>query len=405
MSWPPYFSRQGAALIATVALLANNPIHAQPAQAVRPELAAPLSIARDLLQRQKWTEALAQLALADKAGAVKPDEVYLLERLRAAAATGAGDQRQVANSLSLALATGQAPVAEQPGLREALAAALYGLKDWPAATLAATEALKREPANTRVGLMLAQSRYLSQDFIGAASSLETLLLQQPAGVAPAQAQLELLAGSYNKLKNTRAYMGVLERLLTFYPSKNYWADLLANLENQPGFAPELAIDVLRLQFTVGAMTEASEFVDLAQKALKAGFPTEALKVLEAASAAKMLDSGPGSEAHRRLMAQVRQLAAADLNAAVQPAPSDPNQLFSAGYNRVLQNDNLGGIAQMEQAVRMPGLKRVQHAQLRLGEAALTANNKVRALEAFKRVDATDGAADLARLWVLHATRP
>lgn len=403
MSRLVFLARYGAALGVTVALLASSPVHAQAEQAVRPELAAPLGAARDLMARQKWAEALAQLALADKAGAARPYEVYLLERMRAAAATGAGDQRQAARSLELALASGQTPAAEQPGLREAVAAAYYGLKDWSGAAAVATKALEHDPANARLRLMLAQSQYLSQDFGGAVRSLE-ILLQQPTGIAPPKAQLELLAGSYNKLKNTRAYMGVLERLLAHYPSKDYWADLLAHLENQPGFAPELTIDLLRLQFAVGAMVEVSEYVDLAQKALKAGFPAEALRVLESAATTKVLDSGPEAEAHRRLLAQVRKLAAEDL-ADVQPVPGEPGRLFSAGYNRVLQNDSARGIAQMEQALSMPGLKQIQHAQLRLGEAAILAGNKARAMEAFRRVDAADGAADLARLWMLHAAHP
>lgn len=388
-----------ATLVVTVSLAS-----AQTGQAVRSELAAPIRAAQELLARQKWAEALVQLAQADKMGATQPSEVYLLERLRAGAAAGAGDHRQAAHSLALALASGQAPAADQPGLREALAVAHYQLKDWPAAASAASRALELDPGNTRLRLMLAQSQYLVQDFAGAARSLE-LALPQDASGAPPQAQLELLASCYLKLKNTRAYMGVLERLLAHHPKKDYWADLLAHLESQQGFARELAIDVLRLQFAVGAFSEASEYVDLAQQSLKAGFAAEALKVLETGVQAKLLGVGPQTPEHVRLLTQVRKLVQEDLASGAMPVlPGDPGHLFAAGYNRVLQGDRARGLEIMEQALQMPGLKREQDARLRLGQAWLLSGDKVRALEAFRRVDGRDGAGDLARLWALHAAR-
>lgn len=399
-----------AGLVLSAVLFASGAA-AQSEQAVRAEIAAPLRAAQELLGQKKYAEALGQLAQADKIGTNRPAEIHLLERLRAAAAAGAGDERQATRALEAALGTGEAPAAEQAGLLEALAGAHYRLKDWPAAAAAATRALSqaRPPATTRLRLMLAQSQYLAQDYAAAAASLE-IALQEQGGGPPPRAQLELLGSSYQKLKDTRAYMHVLERLLTHHPKKEYWADLLAHVESQPGFAREMLIDVLRLQFRAGAFSEAGEYADLAQQALKAGFPAEALSVLEAGVQAKVLGVGPQEAEHRRLLAQVRKLAQEDLAAGTAlPASIDAGRLFNAGYNRVLQGDPQAGLDLMARALQTPGLPRQRVARLRLGQAWLLAGDKARALAFFRAIENETangkdegGAAGLARLWALHA---
>lgn len=402
--------RYGAAgLVLAAALLAPN-VMAQSEQGVRAELAAPLRAAQDLLAQKKYAEALAQLAQADRVGASRPPETYVLERLRAAAAAGAGNEQQAARAIEAALATGQAPAGEQPGLLEALAGTYYRLKDWPAAAAAATRALAVAPANARLRLMLAQAQYLAQDYAGAAQSLETALQQQQGAGPPPQAQLELLGSSYQKLKNTQAYMRVLERLLAHHPKKEYWADLLAHVESQPGFARDMVIDVLRLQLRVDAFSEAGEYVDLAQQALKAGFAAEASRVLQAGVDAKLLGTGPQEGEHRGLIAQVRKLAQEDLAAKDPlPAPGDAGRLFNAGYNRVLQGETRSGLELMARALQTPGMPRTMLARLRLGQAWMLAGDKARALAAFRAVEkeaaqAKDdgGVGGLARLWALQA---
>jgi hypothetical protein len=57
---------------------------------------------------------------------------------------------------------------------------------------------------------------------------------------------------------------------------------------------------------------------------------------------------------------------------------------------------------MEQGVRKGGLKRPEDATLHLGVAYLWAGQKDKARQALKSVQGTDGAADLARLWVIHS---
>ena len=64
-----------------------------------------------------------------------------------------------------------------------------------------------------------------------------------------------------------------------------------------------------------------------------------------------------------------------------------------------------GLALMEQGIAKGGLRRPDEAKLHLGIAYLSAGQKAKAIQTFRDVGGTDGTADLARLWLIHAQRP
>ena len=59
---------------------------------------------------------------------------------------------------------------------------------------------------------------------------------------------------------------------------------------------------------------------------------------------------------------------------------------------------------MLQGTKGPGFTRPDHAKLQLGYAYHLAGQNAKALEMFKTVQGTDGAAALARLWVIRLGR-
>ncbi len=59
---------------------------------------------------------------------------------------------------------------------------------------------------------------------------------------------------------------------------------------------------------------------------------------------------------------------------------------------------------MEAAIAKGGLDHPDQAQLHLGVAYHVAGEKARAVQAFRAVKGSDGSADLARLWVMVASK-
>ncbi len=84
-------------------------------------------------------------------------------------------------------------------------------------------------------------------------------------------------------------------------------------------------------------------------------------------------------------------------------------MFNEGFNLVLNDKSAKGLAMMEQGLKTAGnsasgFRRPDHAKLQLGYAYHLAGQNAKALDTFKAVQGTDGAAALARLWILKLGR-
>jgi tetratricopeptide (TPR) repeat protein len=79
------------------------------AETVRAEIGNPLQAAQALMKQGKNKEALAKLREADSVSGKTPNESYLIERVRAAAASSAGDYETAAKSFEALIASGKLP--------------------------------------------------------------------------------------------------------------------------------------------------------------------------------------------------------------------------------------------------------------------------------------------------------
>ena len=148
---------------------------------------------------------------------------------------------------------------------------------------------------------------------------------------------------------------------------------------------------------------------MAQLAMKAGLPAEAKRIAERGFASGALGTGPDADAQRRLRDTATKQAAEDEKALVQDgknasAAKDGTALVNLGFALVTAGQYDRGLALMEQGMEKGGVKRSEEAKLHLAIAYLAAGNKAKAIQAFKTVQGSDGTADLARLWLIHAQR-
>jgi Flp pilus assembly protein TadD len=79
-------------------------------------------------------------------------------------------------------------------------------------------------------------------------------------------------------------------------------------------------------------------------------------------------------------------------------------LIATGYNLVVNGQAERGLSLMEQGLHKGALKHPEDAKLHLGLAYIQSGQKSKAVQVLQTVRGSDGAADLARLWVLHAGR-
>ena len=96
----------------------------------------------------------------------------------------------------------------------------------------------------------------------------------------------MLSSSYVKLKDEAGYVATLEKLLAYYPDKDYWTDAIRRVETLAGFADRLRLDALRLRYATGALTGAAQYAAIMQLVLNAGFPAEAKRIADLAAGQK-----------------------------------------------------------------------------------------------------------------------
>lgn len=373
-------------------------------ETIRPAIAKPMIAAEKALQEKKYADALQQIVEAEKVDGKTPYEIYLLDRMRASAAIGAGNDTLAVKSLEAALGSGRIPAAEKLNILDGVARIHYRLKDYKQTAVWAALALKEPGARNETRLILGHAAYINNDFALAKTEIGTYLAaNEQAGTPPTEDQLRLLASTSLKSNDAAGYAATLERIVVRFPSKEYWADLIYRVESKPGFSERLVLDVYRLKLITGAMTEKSDFMEMASLTLQSGFPAEASKAIEAGIAAGALTRDTSVDTEKKLRASIAKELAEENARAAKPGQAPPKgaiALMNHGYDAVLKGDAKKGLDLMEAGMKAADQKRPEEAKLHYGIALVLAGQKPKAGEVFKTVMGTDGASDLARLWEL-----
>jgi hypothetical protein len=398
---------RGTAL-ALLAVCAVAVVQAQ--EALRPEIGRPLQAAQELIKGGHYKEALTKVHDADAVGGKSAGETLMIERMRIAAASGAGEVDTAAHAFETIDASGKVPAADKIRMIESIAGSYYRARDYAHALQWYQRYFKEGGTSAANRTLMIQTQYLSGDLAGAERELMSeIQAAEKAGSAPAEDRINLLMNAAVKQKDVNAETFALERLVIYYPKKEYWVSLLNGLQRKPNFSDRLTLDTYRLSLATGSMSAGNDYSEMAQLALQAGTPAEAQQVIDKGFAAGALGVGDQAERHKRLRdlvakrnAEALKSQADDERAAL--AANDGNDLLAIGMNRVYEGKKAEGVALMQQGVAKGGLKRPEDAKLHLAIAQIVAGDLVKGQTTLKAVSGTDGTADLARLWALYARR-
>ena len=401
--------------IVRVAVLASFLVAAIPngyaQEKVRPEVGKPLQAAQDLMKTNKFKDALAKVREADAVSGKTPYEAYMIERMRASAATGAKEGDTAIRAYEAVVASGKAPPADQIKIIEALATNYYNARDYPAAIKWGARYFKEGGTGGQIRTLMIQSYFQNGDFSASAKeSLNDIEADEKAGRPPSEEKLLLLANSYLRQKNSTGYIATIEKLLNYYPKKSLWADIISRLQKKPGFSDRLALDVYRLQLATGNLASTNDYMEMAQLALQAGFAAEGKKVIDEGFSNGALGKGAEAARHKRLrdlankrIAEAEKTAAAELADA--NAAKDGSALVRLGYSQVTSGQAAKGVESIEAGIKKGGLKRPEDARLYLGLAYIQSGQKAKGISILKSIRGYDGGVgDIANLWVLFAQK-
>jgi hypothetical protein len=394
--------------VAVAAALVLASVLAQAQGGLRPEVGKPLQAAQDLIKAGKYREALAKVHEADAVSGRSAAENLTIERMRLAAASGAGD----ADTAAKAFETVGASVSGADKLRmiESIAGTYYRAKDYAKAQQWYQRYFREGGTNSANRTLMIQTQYLSGDLAGVSKELTAdIQATERSGATPSEDRINMLMNAAIKQKDVGSETFALERLVMYYPKKEYWVTLLNRLQRKPGFSDRLALDTYRLSLATGSMTAGADFSEMAQLALQAGSGAEAKQVVDKGFASGALGTGAEADRSRRLrdlitkrVDEAKKTSADDEKAAL--AAKDGNDLVTIGLNQVFDGQKAKGLQLMQQGIAKGGLKRPEDAKLHLAIAQLMAGENGKAQATLKTVSGNDGTGDLARLWSLYARR-
>lgn len=398
-----------SALLGGVApgVLLTLPGTVQAADTLRPEVGKPLQEAQTLIQQKKYRDALAKVSAAAAIPRLTEYESFVIEQMRAAAASGAGDSAAAVKAFEAQIASGRlTPEATQQALA-AIVQFRYTGKDYAGSANAIQRYVQAGGSDSRITGLLAQALYLQGDYARAATELrKQVAATQRAGQEPTETQLTLLASCALKQNDSAGYRDSLELLVRYHPKKDYWLDLISRTSNQSGFSDRLALDVYRLRRETGTLDNTSAYMEAIQLALQAGLPGEAQLYTDEATKAGLFGAGDDVERQQRLKTLVEQKVAEDrgtLDQSVQEAAAIPSgdALVRTGLAYIGYGDTTKGLALVEQGVKKGGLRRADEVQLHLGYAYYRAGRNQDAIKTWQALGADAPSAALAKLWILQ----
>jgi len=387
---------------------------AAPANTVRPELAKILdsNALQPLIAAKNTTELQARITQADAIPNKTPYENYVLNRIKMSHASLTNNDAGILAAADEVVKSGFEPKETQAKLVLAMANIQYNAKNYAAATeqLKRYEAMGGNMAEART--LQSRAQYLGKDYTGAKTQLAQIIADaEKAGQAPSQEDLKLLLSAAHESKDTAVYESTVQKMMTYYPSDEYVNELIrVSVIRKPGFSQDNYMPVLRLMFAATKTMREEDYVDLAETALRDGFPTEAKNVLDAGYSAGVLGKGANAKAHNALRSKAEKGAADDAKNIAAGEASAAKAKSGAGlvnlgwaYATMGQYDK--GVGFMQQGIAKGGLKQPDEAKLRLGAAQAKAGRKDEAIKTFESVKAGGGLSDVAKVWIMTLKQP
>ena len=386
---------------------------AVPADTVRPEIFKLLDPAavKASMDAKNYADVQSRIDQAAAVPALTPYETFVINRLRVALASTTNNAAMAMPALEAVIESGKLDKKSMGDFIQALANYHYNAKDYTNAIKWFTRYQTETGDVASVRPYIIRAYYFNNDFARAKQELMTdLAAKQQAGQTPTLEELQLLANTGSKSKEPATYLIAMENLVRYYPSDDYWTDLLGRVQGKAGYSDRFALDVLRLQFKAVSSMPERDYSDMAEIALANAFPTEAKKALDAGFAKGLLGTGANAAKHKRLRDQANKAAADDAKSiasgeAAANKSKDGTGLINLGYAYVTMDQFDKGIELIQKGIAKGGLKRPEDAKLRLGYSLAMAGKKDEAIKVLETVQGGEGVSDLARYWIFWLNRP
>jgi hypothetical protein len=374
---------------------------------VRPEWIKPFGEVQKLIGDKQYAQALEKLNVLAAAEKQTPYEIFFIARNKAALASISENTPLLAASFEVMINSEFLGPEEKLRYLEGMAGTYFNNKQYAESKAWTLRYLERNKDSITMQDLLTRNSYLMNDFVASEKELKAQIeAGDVAGLVPSLDRLRLLHSSYIKLENNDGIVATLERMVKYYPQKDYWGDLLYKLIGKKTFSDRLRLDWYRLLKSTNNLEDDSQYAEMAEITLLAGLPLESKNILDDGYKAGILGVGKNASKHKILMDKAVKQTADDiktLDASEATAKTSKIGLpmVNMGYNLAVHGYYDRAIELMEQGIAKGGLKAPNEAKLHLGMVYLQSGNAAKASEVFSTIQGNEGAAELAKYWLLY----
>jgi tetratricopeptide (TPR) repeat protein len=403
----------GVALAGSLHLAATGSVFAADEKKEKPtvskEAAKPLKAAQEDITAKKYQDALTELHKVEALPKKSPYDEYALYKLMGFCQLKTGDQAGAIKSFEAIIGSQYLEQSEIPQFTKTLAQLNYQLKNYDKAIEYGQKAIKGGFADEDIQTIISQAYYIKGDYKGALKFTEGLVdMEVKEGKMPKEPQISLVLSSCIKLNDNDCEQRAMERMVTYYPKPEYWKNLVYTMfQNKEANNEKTLLDVYRLASDVDVLEHSDQYTEMAQLAIEAGSPGEAVQILDKGFAKNVFGDQREKDRNQRLLESAKKQAAADQASlakeeqeADKAATGDKNVSLGVAYLGYQQYDKATDA--LKKALMKGGIKNEAETRLLLGIAELKAGHKDEASQSFKQVKGDKTLERLANLWTLHA---
>jgi tetratricopeptide (TPR) repeat protein len=374
------------------------------------EAGKPLKAAQDDITAKKYQEAMTELRKVEALPKKTPYDEYALYKLMGFCQLKTGDQAGAIKSFEAIINSQYLEQSEIPQFTKTLAQLNYQTKNYDKAIEYGQKAIKGGYADEELYVLVSQAYYIKGDYKGALKFTEgTVDMEIKEGKTPKEPQLSLILSSCIKLNDNDCTTRAMEKMVTYYPKPEYWQNLLyAMFQNKSANGSDKTLlDVYRLASEVDVLKRPDDYTEMAQLAIEAGSPGEAVQILEKGFSKDVFSEQRMKERNQRLLDSAKKQAAADQAAlpkveseAKNATTGDKDISLGVAYLGYQQYDK--AVDALKRGIMKGSIKNEAEARLLLGIAQLKAGHKDEASQSFHQVKGDPTLERLANLWTLHA---
>ncbi|HEU4485105.1 MAG TPA: tetratricopeptide repeat protein [Povalibacter sp.] len=368
----------------------------------------PLQAAQKAMANKQWDAALAEIKKAQAVEKRTPAEDYQIDEFLGYIYLQQKKYAQAAPVFERMLNSGLMPADQVDDRIKAVAQIYFQEKEDKKSIEWTKKWLAKHPADEDMGVLLAQAYYRLNDYKNAAAQMSSVVANiEKSGQTPKENYLQIVLSSQYKQDNKEGTTEALKKLVRYYPSNDYWANLVDTYRRQTN-SDRVTLGFYRLMNDIGILKEKGDFMEMSQLAIEAGVPGEAEAVMKNGMENGPLKSTDKTEQGRyqRLFDAAKKQAAADrpsLGQQAKDAEKASQGQPSVGVGQAYLSYGMydEAIAAIQSGLKKGGVTDVDEAQISLGIAQLKKGQKDAARQTFKAVKADSKWADLASLWVLR----